>query len=204
MKVNWNTTLNAITACATVLIAVTLFLALQFAQHATTQFEHGTGIQNLEARIAEYESPRFVDIRKSLASQRIDPSNQRLRQYDPDNPPDALIGELNFCDDLGLLVYRGALNRHDVWDVFGDWLFVLNRDAQPAIDAARRREGASIFGDCTDLVESLNDIEVAENGNPRMIHPGDDQIYRFYVSETDAQPGQPPNNARFKLRPKAK
>jgi len=204
MKVNWNTALNAIAACAAILIAVILLLALRFAQHEATQFEHLDGIRNLDSRIAEYESARFTGIRRSLASQRIDPANQRLRQYDPDNPPDPLIDELNFCDDLGLLVYRGAVNRHDVWDVFGDWLFILNRDAQPAIDAARRREGASIFGDCTDLVESLNDIEVAENGNPRMIHPGDDAIYRFYLSETNAQPGEPPNNARFKLRQKDK
>lgn len=196
MKVNWNTTLHAITACATVLIAVTALLAFGFAERHIEQSEQQARVEHLEARLSEYESPGFVDLRKSLADQRIDPAEKRLRKIDPDDPPDPLIDELNFCDDLGLRVYRGDLNRHDVWDVFSTWLFVLYRDAQPAIDAARQKEGAAVFGNCTDLVESLKDIEVAENASPRMIHPSDDYIYRFYLSETNAQPGQPPNKTR--------
>jgi hypothetical protein len=46
------------------------------------------------------------------------------------------------------------------------------------------------------LVESLKDIEVAENASPRMIHPSDDYIYQFYLAETNAQPGQPPSKTR--------
>jgi hypothetical protein len=196
MKVNWNTTLNAITAGAAVLIAVTGLLAFDFAERHIEQSEQAARIEHLEARIGEYESARFVDIRKSLAADRIDPAEKRLRKIDPENPPEPLIDELNFCDDLGLRVYRGDLNRHDVWDVFSTWLFVLYRDAQPVIDAGRQKEGAAAFGDCTDLIESLKDIEVAENASPRMIHPSDEYIYQFYLDETNAQPGQPPNKIR--------
>jgi hypothetical protein len=200
MKFQWNTALHAITACATVLIAVTGILALGFAESHVERSEQVARIEHLEARAGEFESERFVNVRKALAEQRIDRTNQRLRTYDADNPPDPLIDELNFCDELGLLVYRGALNRHDVWDVFGAWLFVLNRDAQPAIDAARRKQGAAMFGDCTDLVESLKDTEVAENRSARMIHPDDASMYRFYLSEADAQVGQPADKIRTRLK----
>lgn len=195
MKVNWNIALNAITACAAVVIAITGLFALRFAERRVQQFQQAAQVQKLEGRINDYESARFVDIRKSLANQRIDLSEKRLRKYDPENPPDPLIDELNFCDDLGLLVYRGVLNRHDVWDVFSNWLFVLDTDAQPAIDAARK-QGISNFGDCTDLVESLHDIEVAENASARRMQPSDDDIYRFYLAETNAQPGESPGQSR--------
>ncbi len=201
MKVNWTTTLHAITAGAAVAIAIIALLALDFAQHHVQQSEAATRLERLEVRLGDYESARFVDVRKSLATARMDAANQRLRPYDAGHPPEAMLEELTFCDDLGLRVYRGDLNRHDVWDVFSTWLFVLYRDAQPAIDAARRDGAAASFGDCTDLVESLEDIEVAENGNPRMVHPSDDFLYRFYASEANAQPGEPPKS-RVSLRQK--
>jgi hypothetical protein len=70
MKVNWNTTLHAITACATVLIAVTALLAFGLAERHIEQSEQQARIEHLEARLSEYESPGFVDAKLILTIRR--------------------------------------------------------------------------------------------------------------------------------------
>lgn len=183
-ETNW----NAITAMATVLVAMTGIVAVVFAVVQIREFREEAKIQHLEDRIKEYDSPRFLAIRKALAEKRIDTVQKRLNQLDPDNEPDELDEEMDFCDDLGLLVSRGALSRNDVWSVFSTWLFVLHTDARPVIDEARK-DGPAYYGNCTDLVKSMEPIEEKEN-NGNDDHPSESDIYQFYLSELDAQPGE--------------
>jgi len=181
---NW----DAITAVSTVLMAITGIVAVVFAVVQIKEFREEARVQHLEDRIREYDSPRFLAIRKSLADQRIDQAQKRLRKLDPDNEPDELDEELDFCNDLGLLVSKGALDRNDVWSVFSTWLFDLYADARPVIDSARK-DGPAYFGECTDLVKSMEPIEEEEN-NGSDDHPSEDDRYQFYLTELNAQPGQ--------------
>lgn len=91
--------------------------------------------QHLISLINAYNSPENQLLRKSLAQKRVE--QKRLRELDTDNIPVELDDELAFCDNMGLLTERGYLDRHDVWYVFGQWLFFLREDARPYLDSLK-------------------------------------------------------------------
>jgi hypothetical protein len=189
MKVNWNTTLNAITACATVFIAVTGIWALRFAERQIEESQHEAKIQFIEAKGHEYDSDRFIGIRHRLAKERMGAKEGELVKYSPSGPPTELMDEVDFCDDLGMLVNDDALDIDDVWSAFSSWLFVLEKDARAAIAASQKTDGPAYHGDCMALIQGMVPIEKEENQG-RDIDPSDEDIYRFYAGELDVQPGQ--------------
>jgi hypothetical protein len=151
-------------------------------------------IQHLLEFTHDFDGPVRFSNRKALALKRIDKSQERLHQLDPSSPPDELTRELDFCEDLGLLTHRGYLNRHDVWNNFGYWLFVIYTDARPYLDGEQKNDPAE-YRECSNLVETLRPIEVKESAGVNE-HPSEDDIYRTYSAELDSQAGQSPRRVK--------
>lgn len=145
-------------------------------------------IQHLFERVREFDSPSLTSARKSLAFKRIDKDHARLRPLDLNDPPSEFYDQLNFCDDLGLLTERGALNRHDVWSEFSYWIFPIYADARPLIDA-EQKDSPAVFRECSNLVESIRSIEIREDASADD-HPSEDDIYSYYSNEVEDQSGQ--------------
>jgi|SRR5579871_2172206 len=179
---------DRMTAVATVALAVIGFSALTLAGLQVREMREEAKIQHLLEFTRDFDGPEHSSNRKTLALKRIDKSQGRLHQLDPSNPPAELESELDFCEDLGLLTHRGYLNRHDVWNNFGYWLFVIYADARPYLDAEQKNDPAE-YRECSNLVETLRPIEVKESAGVNE-HPSEDNIYRTYLGERDSQPGQ--------------
>ena len=180
---------DRVTAISTLLVALGTFLALIFAGLQIHEVREEAKIQHLSDQIKEFDGPTFLVKRKALAASRIDPAQERLRPLDVNNEPAEMDDLLNFCDDLGLLTKRGALDRHDVWSSFAYWLFPLYADARPYIDDVRK-ESPATFKECSTLIENIRPIEIKENAGSED-HPSEGAIYDFYSSELDAHPNMP-------------
>lgn len=189
-RVNW----TAITGISALITAAAAVVALVFAVVQIEEFREEAKIQHLLGEVNDFQSPRFTAIRKSLANERIDSEDERLKPLDPVDPPLAMYDELNFCEDLGLLTRRGALNTRDVWEEFAYWLFPVYSDARPVIDASKKDSPAT-YSQCTWLVEKLRPIEAKEDAATQD-HPSEDDIYGFYLGEADVEPGQPLQRAK--------
>jgi hypothetical protein len=153
------------------------------------EFRAEAKIQHILGEVNEFERPRFTEISTMLANRRIDRKEERLKPLDPNEPPLQLYDALNFCEDLGLLTRRGALDPHDVWDEFGYWLFPIYTDGRPVIDASRNQDGPATFNECDWLIEKIRPIELREDGG-KQDHPSEQDIYDLYCAESDAEPGQ--------------
>lgn len=159
-------------------------------------------VQHLTAMIDKFDSPTFLSIRKSLAQQRVDQKSKPMRLRDleaEDVPyyPVELDDELTFCDNLGLLTDRGYLDRHDVWYIFGQWLFYLREDAQPYLESL---SGKVDYQKCTSLVDSIEPFEKNENDGA-YLRPSDDDRIDYYMEEIRRMAGQPASHARVPKKP---
>jgi hypothetical protein len=182
------------TAVGTVVLALTGFTALIVGWLQIRELREEAKVVHFVEFIHDYDAPARIANRKALALKRIDKSQVRLHQLDAANPPEELVDELNFCEDLGLLTRRGYLDRHDVWNDFGYWLFVIYTDARPYLDVEQKGDPAE-FRECTNLVESLRPIELRESGGADE-HPSENDIYSAYLDELDSQAGQSPRRVK--------
>jgi hypothetical protein len=185
---------DRMTAFATVALAVIGFSALVLAGLQVRELREEAKVQHLLEFIHDFDGPARSSNRKALALKRIDKSQGRLHQLDASDPPDELTNELDFCEDLGLLTHRGYLNRHDVWNDFGYWLFVIYTDARPYLDVVQKNDRAE-YWECSNLVESLRPIEIKES-TAADEHPSEDDIYSAYSYELDRQAGHSPRREK--------
>jgi hypothetical protein len=180
-----------LTAIGSIILAFVSMVALAVAWRQVHEMREEARIQHLTALVDKWDSPEWYAIRKSLAQQRVDEKQERLRPLDVANAPVEFYDELGFCEDIGLLTERGYLDLHDVWNEFGDWLFILYADARPLLDSEQRTSPAE-FRECTNLVESIRSIEVKEDASSDD-HPSEKDIYESYLGDLDSQSGQPAN-----------
>jgi hypothetical protein len=192
--VNW----SAVSAIAHTVMALATIGAFIFAGVQIQDLREEAKIHHLMEQVNTFDGPRYTEIRKSLAIQRMDTKQERLQKLDPDNPPTALYDELNFCEDLGLLSRHGSLNLHDVYEEFSYWLLPVYTDARPVIDASRK-ESPSVYVNCVWLVDSIRSIENKE-GAGADDHPSETAIYEFYAGEVSIQPGQPRQKGRHSAK----
>jgi hypothetical protein len=192
--VNW----SAVSAIAHTIMALATIGALIFAGVQIQDLREEAKIHHLMEQVSTFDGPRYTEIRKSLAIQRMDTNQERLQKLDPDNPPTALYDELNFCEDLGLLSRHGSLNLHDVWEEFAYWLFPMYTDARPVIDASRK-ESPGVYVNCVWLVDNIRSIENKEDAGADD-HPSETAIYEFYAGEVSIQPGQPLQKGRHSAK----
>ncbi len=137
--------------------------------------------------IHQFEQPPVIDAWKSLARKRIDQKQQNLRSLDPDDPPDEMYDVLNFFEYVGLLAKRGYLDTTDVWDQFGYSMFHFYADARPVIDK-EQKDNKVMFTNFSSLMSDLRQIEIRQTGGI-LDHPSPDEIYGFYATEAEVQPG---------------
>ena len=192
-----------ITAISTLIVALGGLGALVFARYQIREIRTEAEIQIKEMQVEaqtqhllvfidKFRSSDEISRQKLLAEKRIDRKIERLRKLDTDNPPVELLDELLLCDNIGLLTNRGYLNEHDVWQAFGQWILYLYADSRPYLDGL---SGPSDYGECRKLSENIRLIEQKENKST-YDHPGEEDLYGYYLTMTEEQTGQP----TFKVR----
>jgi len=197
-----------ITAISSLVLAVVGLAALIFtwkqihemrdeARVQIAEMRAETQVQHLTALMDKFDSVDRIAIRRSLALKRIDKRLGRLREMDVDDAPVELGQELDFCEDIGLLTGRGYLDRHDVWNVFGTWLFYLYTDARPYLD---NLQGQADYRECKNLVESIRPIEAKEDASA-YDHPTESDLYSSYLIDIENQSGQPASRGRAPRKP---
>lgn len=201
---------SQITAVSSLVLAIVGLVALIFtwiqlhemrneARVQIGEMREEARIQHLTTLIDKFDSPDRIAIRKALALKRIDKTQGRLRLLDVNNAPVELYDELGLCEDIGLLTERGYLDRHDVWNSFGDWLSYLYADARPLLDSEQKRSPAE-FRECSSLVESIRLIEAKEDLGADD-HPSESDLYGSYLSDSERSAGQPAFRGRKPRRP---
>jgi hypothetical protein len=183
-----------ITAISSLTFAIVGIVALAVAGIQIHEMREEAKVQHLTALVDKWDSPEWNSIRKALAQKRVDEAQQRLRPLDVGDPPMEIYDELDLCEDIGLLTDRGYLDRHDVWNEFGDWLFFLYTDARPLLDSEQRISPAE-FRECTKLIESIRPIEAKEDASSDD-HPSENDIYASYMGDLDSLPGQPASRGK--------
>lgn len=171
-------------------------VAIYLAQAQLRESRDEAKIQHLVDEETKFDQPPLLKARRDLAANRIDSVHGILRHLDIENPPQEVWDLVNFCDHLGLLTRRGYLEVHDVWGELGYWLLNIYADARPAIDFDRK-ENPDSMTECSWLIEAMRPIEAKENAG-KEDHPSQDDLYRFYDSERDAEPGKLPPSGHSK------
>jgi hypothetical protein len=182
---------------STLVLAIVGICALIFARGQIAEMHEEARIQQLTAFVNKFDSHDRITIRRNLALKRVDQKQMRLRQLDIQNPPVELEDELDFCEDIGLLTDHGYLDRHDVWNQFGVWLFYLYTDARPYLD---NLQSPADYRVCMNLVESIRPIEAKEGANT-YDHPSESDLYDSYMEDIQRQSGQPAYRARGSKKP---
>jgi hypothetical protein len=105
---------------------------------------------------------------------------------------------LNFFETIGLLVRRGYLDIHDVWDCFSYWMFNVYADAHEIIKQ-EQEDDASYFSDFSALIEKLRVVEEKEGGTD--YPPSSEDIEEFWKYELEVIPGKATRKRRSRRGP---
>lgn len=175
--------------------------ALWYARGQIMESHDQARIQHLNELVQQFdESPRMIEARRNLARSRIDEQHESLRPMRPDDPPDDIYTLLNFFEHMGLLERRGYLDKQDVWDEFGFYLFAFNADAQPVIAEDQKTEGAAVWENFTHMMSALQEVDTQRNREYES-HTAQADVYDLYDGERTAQSGQPvPQGKRRKSK----
>ena len=206
VQTNW----DRITALSSLTLAIVGIVALIFtwkqiddlkSQSAIqiNEMRSETQAQHLTALIDKYDSLEWASNRRSLALKRVDSKHETLLHLNVNDPPIEVYDELGFCDDIGLLTERGYLDLHDVWNSFSDWILVLYADTHTVVELERKKSPAE-FKECTNLVESMKQMEAKEDAGADN-NLSDDDILGNYLGDIERQPGQPPNRGKGARKP---
>lgn len=144
-------------------------------------------IQHLMEFVNKFDGGEFVTIRRNLAHTRMDRVHETLRPLNPDNIPEEMYEELDFCEDLGLLVRRGYLNTDDVNSDFGDWLVSLYADAHQFVEH-EQKDDATYYNECSNLIQQIRKMQ-NNNGEYSLQNLSSGNIYDFYDSEARIREG---------------
>lgn len=186
------------TAICTFLLVITGLGALRFAYDQIQESRAESRVQHLVEFMNRFEHPPVSDAMKSLARQRMDAKQEKLKDFDPADPPDALTDVLDFFEDIGLLANKGYLDKRMVWNTFGESMFVVYTDTRPFIDDQQQQQKAS-WNNFTSLMEDMRDIDKQEE-NGAGDHPSQDEILGYYQAVAESQPGEPPPRRRMSSR----
>jgi hypothetical protein len=199
-KTNHSSTISErITAVSSLALAVLGLVALIFTWRQITEMRvesktqvdemrEEAKVQHLTALIDKFDSQEWVVDRETLARKRLDKTQTHLLTLDVNNVPIELLDELGFCEDIGLLTRRGYLDRHDVWNEFGNWILYLYADARPYVDSVQKDSPVE-YKECSDLAESTASIEQKEGAGSDNHLTGDD-ILSGYLGDIERHPGQ--------------
>jgi hypothetical protein len=145
-------------------------------------------VQHLVEESSRFDQESLLATRRSLAAKRIDKIRKTLRPLDLNNEPEEMWDVLNACDHIGLLTKRGYLDVTDVWNEMGYWLLHIYADAQPLVEANRKKSPA-IMASCSWLIDQMRPIEDKDDAGHDN-HPTPQDLYDFYDEEAGALPGE--------------
>ena len=176
-------------------------MALLLARNQLRESRDEQRIVHLRDMLQQFSEPPISKTLEALASERIDQQQQVLRPLDPDDAPDEMYDVMNFFETMGLLVNRGYLDKKDVWNEFGWWLFHFYADARPVVESEQKDDPAA-FSNFSRLMRELEEIDQQESGG-KLLHLSPDDIYRFYDAVSVSPPPKPIQHARKKKQAKS-
>jgi hypothetical protein len=186
LRINWDA-VAGMSAAASALISLAVlgvaFYALRYTESQIQDFRKESQTQHLIEKAQEFNSPEFRTVRRGLAVQRLNHSQDNLRVLDVDDSPVEMFDELSFCNDLGILTRHGELTAYDVWGEFSYWLFPFYADAEGVIKASQKDAPAS-WSNCVYLMEQVRVVEKQEDAGRQLAQKKKD-ILDFYGSEME-------------------
>ncbi|MBZ5628397.1 MAG: hypothetical protein LAO06_05965 [Acidobacteriia bacterium] len=183
----WKAGWEAVTATATAALVLTGMFALVFAYLQINEARDEARVQHLVQLVRDFDQPPMVDYRKKLAAKRIDSVKEQLRSLDVDDPPGEMYDLLNFFEEVGMLAKRGYLDKKDVWDSFGYWMFNLYADARPLIEEEQKSDPAT-YVDLANLMTDMVTIDSQQHST--RAHPNAKDVYAFYQNEMESRTGR--------------
>ena len=180
---------DAVSSLATAVIAVTGVLALIYASEQLKQSRETEKVKHLVEFTREFDSELMCEWRKSLAE----------KWLKGDEYPDETQRLLDFFETVGLLVRRGYLDAHDVWNTFSDWMFNIYATFRDDIEQVQRDQ-ENYYTDFCALLERLRTIEHKEGGDSDL--PSKEEIKEFWQEEATIVSGSPMKR-RKKAKPKS-
>jgi hypothetical protein len=147
-------------------------------------------IQHLDELLRRFEEGSLLEARTKLARLRVDEKHVTVLPLKPDDEPAEMDTLLNFFDYVGLLEKRGYLDKEDVWDQFGFYLFAFNADAQPVISEAQKHDEGT-WANVTSLMKDVKEVDDRNNRGKLSQETTQDDLYEFYEGEAVARASQP-------------
>lgn len=190
-----NAVSGVVTAIATAALAITGALALWFAKRQLKQDRDAARIDNLERQLEAFDSERFLNIRRRLASLRA--RNGKLQPLAEDDAPSEMYDVLNFFEHLAFLVREKYLPAYHVWHAFGYWAFSFFYDARRVIEF-EQIDDPTFFDDFEWLINKLQKIEARECGHRNI--PSEDDLLDFYLEESHGQTVRQRKSRRKKVK----
>ena len=169
---------DAVSSLATVVIAVTGVWALIHASRQLKESRESEKVKHLVEFSREFDSELMCKWRKSLAE----------KWLKGDDYPDEAQRLLDFFETVGLLVRRGYLDAHDVWNTFSNWMFNIYATFRDDIEQMQR-DDANYYTDFCALLERLRIIEHEEGSDSD--RPSREEIKEFWQDEATIVPGSP-------------
>src|SRR5712692_10195699 len=186
------------TICSLVIAASGI--AALFLVYAQLKESHDQArIQHLVEIVRQFDESPLAEARRSLAKKRIDEKKNAVLPLDLDDPPEEMYTVLNFFEHIALLERRGYLDKDDILDEFGYWMFNFYGDIRPLVDDEQKTNPAT-FADFSQLMEDLRALDIRENSGLDS-HPSQQEIFNFYSEEAISPAGAPLPKSRRK-RPK--
>lgn len=176
---------DILTGCSTVLIAITGVLALIFAYLQIRESRQQAKVTQLESLIQEFDRSPLIEKRKALASQRIDQQKHTMIDLDSENPPAEAYDVLNFFENIGLLTRKGFLDKNDVSEEFGDWMFAYYSDLRPFLDSEQKND-QNAYSNFSSLMQELYEMNKTRRGTTD--HPSPAELYDWYSTELSPIP----------------
>jgi hypothetical protein len=199
-----------VTHLCTLILALTSIAALWYANAQINASHNQTDAQIREARnqaqiqhldelLRRFEEGSLLEARTKLARSRIDEKHETVLPMKPDDEPAEMDTLLNFFDYVGLLEKHGYLDKEDVWDQFGYYIFAFNADAQQVISEAQKHN-EYYWANVTSLMKDLKEIDDRKDHSKLSQETTQDDLYEFYASEAVAQVSQPLPQGRQKKK----
>lgn len=180
-----------ITALSSLALAVLALIALVFSYRQIVEFHHEAQVQHLSEAVHDFDYGPVSKSLNALARKRVNQSKEALNVFDEDNAPSEMYDVADFFDYVGLLTKRGYLDKTDIWDTFGYYLFNFYADARPMIDAEQKKD-RDMFANLTWLIDAIRQIEDDPKHQGAEDHPTPNDVYGFYSGYIDSAAGVPP------------
>ena len=163
---------HVVTAAATLELVITGVCALNFAERQIKEARDEARMQHLVQLAHDFDQPPMAKWRKDLAAKRIDGKSGKLRALDVNDPPGEMEDVLNFFEQVGVLAKRDYLNKRDILDMFGYWMFNLYADAAPLIKDEQEQDPET-FKDFVAVMRDLRELEIGRRGSQADPKPND-------------------------------